>query len=64
MTFGEAKHTVMTCHWRDDSPNHRKDMRDVICRGTGLPCLRVLEKGRCDMLLELARKEQNNECRQ
>ena len=57
MTEKEAEHAIRTCHWRDDRLKHRKDMREVICRGMCLPCLRAIELGKCDALLDLIRKE-------
>lgn len=57
MSNKEAEHAIRTCKWRDDAFKHQRDMRQVICRGMCLPCLRVIETGECDTLLKLARKE-------
>lgn len=58
MTEKQIKSAIRNCHWRDDAFNgKRRDMREVICRGLCLPCLKVIDDGKCDTLIELFKAE-------
>ena len=54
MTDKEIKHAIKTCHWRFDGfkGNDRSD-RYVICKGYCEPCMKIIDKGKCDTLIEL-----------
>lgn len=58
MTEKQIKSAIRKCHWRDDCMNGKhRDMRAVICRGLCLPCLKVIDDGKCDTLIELFKAE-------
>ena len=48
MTQKELDKAIKECSWREDFD---------VCRGMCLPCHRVIERGECDTLIELFRKE-------
>lgn len=64
MTDKDIKHVIRICHIRNDYPTGRKSryLSDVICRDQCLPCMRVIEKGQCQKLIELfeAESEEKN----
>ena len=58
MTDKEIKSAIKNCKWNDNVFNgYNRDDREVICRGYCLPCLKVIDSGKCDTLIELFRKE-------
>ena len=62
MTDKEIKSAIQNCHWRDDAMNGKNsDERYVICRGYCLPCLKVIDDGKCDMLIELFKAERSED---
>ena len=63
ITNDNIKHVIRTCKTRNDYPTGRKSryLSDVICREFCLPCMRVVEMGKCPKLKELFNgKEQND----
>ena len=62
MTDKQIKSAIRNCRWNDDCINgkHRDD-RLVICRGYCLPCLKVIDDGKCDTLIELFKAERSEE---
>lgn len=62
MTNKQIKSAIQNCHWRDDAMNGKNmDDRYVICRGYCLPCLAVIDDGKCDTLIELFKEKGANE---
>ena len=58
MTDEDIKQAIKNCKWNDNIFNgSNRDDREVICRGMCLPCLKVIDSGKCDTLIELFRKE-------
>ena len=53
MTQEDINKAIKKCKWRDTK------MGEVfaICRGMCTPCLRVIDSGKCDTLIELFKKE-------
>ena len=52
MTDKELKHIVRTCTIRHDFMEHKRNLNEVICRDHCLPCLRVIELGKCTRIKE------------
>ncbi len=48
----EVKSAIRTCHYRNDFLKHERYLKHVICRLHCLPCLRVIELGKCDAVKE------------
>lgn len=54
MTQEDIDHAIETCHWRDKVfVGNDKGDRYAVCRGCCLPCLAVIDKGKCVTLIEL-----------
>lgn len=61
MTDKQIKSAIRNCHWRDDAFNGKnRDDRYVICRGYCLPCLKIIDDGKCDTLIELFKAERSD----
>lgn len=54
MTEEEIDKAIKKCEWKD---NQGFD----VCRGMCLPCQRVIERGQCETLIELFRKERSED---
>ena len=58
MTDKEIRHAIKTCIWRHDALKGKdRSDRYVICKGLCEPCLKVIDDGRCDTLIELFKRE-------
>ena len=58
MTDKQIKLAIKNCKWNDNVFNgYNRDNREVICRGYCLPCLKVIDDGKCDTLIELFKAE-------
>ena len=42
------KRKITTCHWRNDIDKRERNLSNVVCRLHCLPCLRVIELGKCE----------------
>lgn len=62
MTDKQIKTAIRNCYWRYDGFKG-KDRSDhyVICRGYCEPCLKVIDSGKCDTLIELFKGEREDE---
>lgn len=53
--MNEVEKIIEKCYWR-------KVIHGVpICRGMVLPCMRVIDKGQCDTLIEYSKQEREKE---
>lgn len=62
MTDKDIKRVIRTCHRRNDYQTGRQSryLSDVICCDYCLPCMRIIEKGKCPKLIELFKAESEN----
>lgn len=63
MTDKDIKRVIRTCHIRSDYPKGRQSryLSDVICRDYCLPCMRVIEKGKCPKIKELFKAKERKD---
>lgn len=60
MTDKQIKSAICNCPWRYEAMNGKNmDDRYVICRGYCLPCLKVIDDGKCDTLIKLFKAERS-----
>ena len=59
----DIKHIIRTCPMRDDFMHHKRNMREVICREQCLPCLRVVELGKCESIIKAFKENVNDKGR-
>lgn len=54
MTQEQIDKAIKNCYWRNTTyVGKTGDEAYAICRGMLTPCLRVIETGKCDTLIEL-----------
>lgn len=54
MTDEQIRSVIKKCRWNDNVINgYNRDESEVICRSYCLPCLKVIDDGKCDTLIEL-----------
>lgn len=57
MTNKDIRHAIKTCDWRHDALKGKdRSDRYVIYKGLCMPCLKVIETGKCETLKELFEK--------